>query len=145
MRTALAKSGFVTETWRYEILNFADRFADAGGTIYDYLWKVPSTRDNMYKSAVHAIELAYVFNNLEDDIYAGEVDKTTAEKTQEAWTNFATNGDPSIEGAQWLPYETKDRMTMVIEKDKWECVSDPSKTARELLTKAYGDEPYHIW
>ena len=32
-----------------------------------------------------------------------------------------------------------------VEKDKWECVSDPSKTARELLTRAYGDEPYPIW
>ena len=145
VKAALAKSGFVTETWRYEILHFADRYSDAGGDIYAYLWKVPSTRDNMYKSAVHAIELAYVFNNLEDDIYAGEVDTTTAEKAQEAWTNFAKTGDPSIEGAEWSAYNTTDRMTMVIEKDKWECVSDPSKTARELLTKAYGDEPYPIW
>ncbi len=145
VKAALAKSGFVTETWRYEILNFADKYSDAGGTIYDYLWKVPSTRDNMYKSAVHAIELAYVFNNLEDDIYAGEVDADTAAKAQESWTNFAKTGDPSIEGAEWDTYNTTDRMTMVIEKDKWECVSDPSKTARELLEKAYGDEPYHIW
>ena len=138
-------SGFVSETWRYEILNFADRFADAGGTIYDYLWEVPSTLDQMYKSAVHAVELAYVFNNLDDTIYTGEVDKATAEKTQEAWTNFAKTGDPSIEGAEWQTYDTKDRMTMVIDLDKWECVSDPSKKARELLEKAYGDEPYHIW
>ena len=145
VKAALAKSGFVTETWRYEILHFADKYADAGGDIYTYLWKVPSTRDNMYKSAVHAIELAYVFNNLEDDIYAGEVDADTAAKSQEAWTNFATSGDPSIEGAEWKSYNTNDRMTMVIEKDKWECVSDPSKTARELLTKAYGDEPYPVW
>ncbi len=145
VKAALAKSGFVTETWRYEILHFADQYADAGGDIYAYLWKVPSTRDNMYKSAVHAIELAYVFNNLEDDIYAGEVDADTAAKAQEAWTNFATSGDPSIEGAEWKSYNTNDRMTMVIEKDKWECVSDPSKTARELLTKAYGDEPYPVW
>ena len=145
VKAALAKSGFVTETWRYEILHFADKYADAGGDIYTYLWKVPSTRDNMYKSAVHAIELAYVFNNLEDDIYAGEVDADTAAKAQEAWTNFATSGNPSIEGAEWKSYNTNDRMTMVIEKDKWECVSDPSKTARELLTKAYGDEPYPVW
>ncbi len=145
VKSALAKSGFITETWRYEILHFADRYADAGGDIYAYLWKVPSTRDNMYKSAVHAVELAYVFNNLKDDIYAGEVDEATAAKAQEAWTNFATNGNPSIEGADWKAYKTKDRMTMVIEKDKWECVSDPSKKARELLTRAYGDEPYPIW
>ena len=145
LKAALAKSGFVSESWRYEILNFADRFADAGGTIYDYLCEVPSTLDQMYKSAVHAVELPYVFNNLDDNMYAGKVDKTTAERTQEAWTNFAKTGNPSIEEAEWQPYETKDRMTMVIEKDKWECVSDPSKNPRELLEKAYGDEPYHVW
>ena len=142
---ALAKSAFVTETWRYEILDFADRYADAGGDVRAYLWKVPSTREDMYESAVHAIELAYVFNNLEDDIYAGSVDPDTAAKTQEAWINFAKDGDPSIEGVGWKKYDTKDRQTMVIEKDKWECVSDPSKKARELLEKAYGDEPYHVW
>ncbi|MDO4869929.1 MAG: carboxylesterase family protein [Bacillota bacterium] len=145
VKSALAKSGFVTETWRYEILNFADKYADAGGDIYAYLWKVPSTRDNMYKSAVHAVELAYVFNNLEDDIYAGEVDPDTAAKAQQAWINFAAKGDPSIEGAEWTKYNTDTRDTMVIEKDGWKCESDPSKTARELLTKAYGDEPYRVW
>ena len=145
VKEALAKSGFVSETWRYEILHFADKYADAGGDIRAYLWKVPSTRDNMYKSAVHAIELAYVFNNLEDDIYAGEVDPEVAAKAQEAWINFAKSGDPSIEGADWKKYDTKERQTMVINKDKWECVSDPSKEARELLEKAYGDEPYPVW
>ena len=126
-------------------MNLADKFADAGGEIYTYLWKVPSTKEEMYKSAVHAVELPYVFNNLEDNIYAGEVDRTTAERTQEAWTNFARTGDPSIEEAKWLKYETKDRETMVITKDKWECESDPSRIPRKLLTKAYGDEPYHVW
>ena len=145
VKEALAKSAFVTETWRYEIMNFADKYSDAGGEIYAYLWKVPSTRDNMYKSAVHAIELAYVFNNLEEAIYAGDVDKPTAEKVQESWTNFATEGDPSIEGAEWQKYDTSRRETMVIEKDSWKCESDPSKTARELLEKAYGDEPLQIW
>jgi len=145
VRAALAKSGFVTETWRYEILDFADRFADAGGDVRAYLWKVPSTKDVMFKSAVHAVELPYVFNNLEDDIYTGEVDPAVAAKAQESWVNFAKTGDPSISDVEWKPYDTDARYTMVIEKDGWECVSDPSKTARELLEKAYGDEPYHVW
>ena len=34
---------------------------------------------------------------------------------------------------------------MVIEKHKWGCVLDPSKTARTLLARAYGDKPYHEW
>ena len=145
VKEALAKSGLVSEMWRYEILDFADRFADAGGDIRVYLWKVPSTRENMYKSAVHAVELAYVFNNLKDDIYAGEVDPGTAAKVQEAWVNFAGTGDPSVKGVLWKKYNTGTRDTMVIEKDKWKCVSDPSKKARELLKKAYGDEPYYVW
>ena len=135
----------MTETWRYQHIDFADKFSDAGGETYMYLWKVPSTRDNMYKSAVHAIELAYVFNNLEDDIYAGEVDETTAQRAQESWTNYAKTGDPSIEGVEWKKYDSTDRYTMVIEKDGWECVSDPFKTAREFMTKVYGDEPLSLW
>jgi len=145
VKAALAKSAFMTETWRYQHIDFADKFANAGGDCYMYLWKVPSTRDNMYKSAVHAIELAYVFNNLEDDIYAGEVDETTAQRAQESWTNYAKTGDPSIEGVEWKKYDSTDRYTMVIEKDQWECVSDPSKTAREFMTKVYGDEPLSLW
>jgi len=145
VKEALVKSGLVSEMWRYEILDFADRFADAGGDIRVYLWKVPSTRENMYKSAVHAVELAYVFNNLKDDIYAGEVDPGTAAKVQEAWVNFAGTGNPSVKGVLWKKYNTGTRDTMVIEKDKWECVSDPSKKTRELLKKAYGDKPYYVW
>ena len=145
LKAALAKSGFVTETWRYEIMDFADRFADAGGDVRAYLWKVPSTKDIMFKSAVHAVELAYVFNNLQDTAYTGEVDPEVAAKAQKAWVNFAKTGNPSISGAEWKAYNTKTRDMVVIEKGTWECVSDPTQTARELLAKAYGDKPYHVW
>lgn len=145
VKSALAKSGVISELWRYEILDFADRFADAGGETYVYLWKVPSTRDDMYKSAVHAVELPYIFNNMEADQCAGEVDPDVAAKAQKAWISFAKTGDPTVDGADWKKYNTAERDTMVIEKDKWECVSDPSKTARELLWKAFKDQPYHVW
>ena len=69
----------------------------------------------------------------------------TAAKVQESWVNFARTGDPSIGGVTWKPYNTETRDTMVIEKDKWECVSDPSKKERELLKKAYGNDIYHVW
>ena len=145
VKSALAKSGVISELWRYEILDFADRFADAGGETYVYLWKVPSTRDDMYKSAVHAVELPYIFNNMEADQCAGEVDPDVAAKAQKAWISFAKTGDPTVDGADWKKYNTAERDMMVIEKDKWECVSDPSKTARELLWKAFKDQPYHVW
>ena len=79
--------------------------------------------------------MACVFNNLQDDIYAGAVDPEVAAKIQQSWINFAKTGDPSIDGVKWKAYNADTRDTMVIEKDKWECVSDPSKPARELLEK----------
>lgn len=145
VKAALTKSAFMTETWRYQHIDFADKYAKAGGTVYMYLWKVPSTRDNMYKSAVHAVELAYVFNNLKEDIYAGEVDKATAEKAQQAWTNYAKTGNPSIQDVEWKKYDADNRETMVIEKDGWKCEPDPSKTAREYMSRIYGDEPLSLW
>ena len=87
----------------------------------------------------------FTLNNRKEDICAGEVDPRTAAKVQESWVNFARTGDPSVKGVRWKKYNTKTRDTMVIEKDKWKCVSDPSKKARELLKKAYGDEPYYVW
>lgn len=145
VKAALAKSAFVSETWRYEILDYADRFADAGGDIRVYLWTIPSTRDDMYKSAVHAVELAYLFNNPDDGLYAGRVDPVAAAKARRAWINFATTGDPAIDGVVWKPYDTSTRDTLVIQPGPWKCVSDPSKTPRELLEKAFGDTPYHVW
>lgn len=145
IKDALAKSGFITANLRYELYDYIDRFADAGGKIYAYYWTVPSTLDTMFKSAVHAVELSYVFNNPHCDIYSGEVDKTASDRIQEAWVGFAESGDPSVTGAEWIPYQTSDRHVMVMTPDGWSCESDPLRTSRELLTKAYGDEPYIVW
>ncbi|MBQ9042980.1 MAG: carboxylesterase family protein [Eggerthellaceae bacterium] len=57
-----------------------------------------------YTSAVHAVELAYVFNNLDDTLYTGEIDPATAARVQESWVNFAKTGDPSIAGVTWKAY-----------------------------------------
>ena len=144
-RDALAQSGVVSELWRFEIMDFADRFADAGGDVFAYLWTLPSTKDEMFKSAVHAIELAYVFNNTDDDLYAGVADEDVAAHVQETWINFAKTGDPSTEGASWKSYDSEARDTMVIGRDAWECISDPCATQRQLLEVAYPGEPFHVW
>jgi para-nitrobenzyl esterase len=145
VKAALAKSGFVSEVWRYEMLDYAERFSDAGGDIRVYLWTIPSTVDDMYKSAVHGVELPYIFNQQEEDMVAGKIDPGAAAKIQEAWINFAKSGDPTVDGVIWKQYNTDTRDTMIIKSGNWECVSDPSKTPRELLKKAFGDEPYHVW
>lgn len=154
-KDALVKSAFKTETWRYQIMDFADKYANAGGEVYSYLWCVPSEDDLMYKSAVHAVELSYVFNTVEDAAYAGTVDIPSAKRVQNSWVNFAKTGNPSIKSAEWTKYNTSTRDVMVMNKDGWKMESDPFKTARELMATIYANEElppsydhlyiYNIW
>ena len=57
VKDALIKSSFITETWRLYHTEIADIFSDFGGETYMYYWDVPSTSEEYYKSACHAIEL----------------------------------------------------------------------------------------
>lgn len=152
-KDALIKSAFKTETWRYQAIDFADRYANAGGDVYMYLWNVPSTEEAMYKSAVHAVELSYVFNTVDVAAHVGNMDMPTAQKVQESWINFAKSGNPSITDASWEKYDITNRNTMTINMDGWKVESDPSKTARELMMIIYPNRPvsydglyeYNIW
>ncbi len=118
-----------------EILQ-SEKFTEGGGTTYMYYWDVPSTSETYFKGACHAVELAYVFNNLEDTIYCGEnPDEATAAKAQEAWANFAKTGNPSIEGTEWLPYDKEDRNTMIITLDGWKMEKDPLSRSREIVSQ----------
>lgn len=134
-KDALIKSSLFTEAWRLNHQNIADTYSDCGGEVYMYYWGVPSTSDDYYKSACHAVELAYMFNNLHDTIYCGEdPDKATAEKAHNAWANFAKNGNPSIEDTEWTTYNSTDRNTMMIQLDGWSMESDPLSRSREIMT-----------
>ena len=132
-KDAITKSKFCTESWRLDHTKFADRYVDLGGTVYMYYWDVPSTMEEYYKSAVHAVELANVFNNVDDGIYAGEVDKDVAGETQAAWILFAATGDPSVGANNWTPYTKANRETMKIQKGGWEMANDPMGNVREML------------
>ena len=131
LRDLLAKSSFITETWRVESNRMADTYSDAGGVTYMYLWDIPSDKDEYFHSAVHAIELSYVLNNLNEGY--GKADPAEAAKAQEAWVNFAKTGDPSIEEIQWPKYDSETKVTMIIKPEKWEVVSDPYKEIQESL------------
>ena len=75
-----------------------------GGSTYMYYWTYPSALPNM--GACHAVELAYVFNNLEEKIYTGDnINAGLAAAVQEMWVSYARNGDPSVPGHAWAEYE----------------------------------------
>ena len=111
-----AKTEFANDViFRVPALTQAARHSDAGGKSYISYFAKESTDPEM--GACHASELAYIFHNEADSGFSGTVDTALADKLCTAWANFARTGDPSIEGAEWTPYDSETRATMVIGND----------------------------
>lgn len=83
---------------------------------YLYYWKIPSGLNHC--GALHAIELAYVFNNPDAKTFTGEyINEQRALEAQDAWVNFARTGNPSTEEKCWPEYESNKKSTMVFDVD----------------------------
>ena len=103
-----------------------------GGHVYMYYWLEKSMIPH-YK-ACHAVELAYVFNNIDETIYIGkQADFNLSLKVSNMWVNFAKTGNPSIDNVNWEEYDDINRKTLMIKKEKIEMNSDPLGPQRELL------------
>lgn len=110
----------------------AQEHAKNGGRAYMYYWTVPSTMP--LRKACHAVELAYVFGNLDETIYTGErADEALSDMVMQMWTNFARTGDPSVNGLGWFPYDESSRVSMVISKEP-HLKSDVLREQRQLLS-----------
>ena len=102
--------------FRVPALTQAALHSDAGGKAYVYYWAYPSTLAHM--GACHAVELSYVFNNLDETIYAGEnMNRSLARLVQQMWVSFARDGKPRCDQTQWPEYESSSRLTMVFDKE----------------------------
>lgn len=123
--------------FRIPSIETAYRHALGGGDTYMYLFGKKSTNFD-WIGACHASELAYVFHNLEDGIFSGEVDEGLADEMCSMWVNFAKTGDPSTENSEWTKYNAETRDTMQINDDcTTEMVSDPLQKQRELMGFSY--------
>jgi len=86
-----------------------------GGKGYMYYWREPSAIP--LRGACHAVELAYVFGNVEDTIFTGKpADRELSRRTQQCWVNFALTGNPGDGELEWPPYTEENRETMVLGK-----------------------------
>ena len=102
-----------------------------GGKVYMYYWTKIS--DIPHYGACHAVELAYVFGNVDDTIYTGKrADEELSRTVQEMWVNFAKTSDPGTEKYDWEPYDEITRQTQVL-GDEIRMVSDPLKEQRVLI------------
>ena len=121
-----------------------------GGRAYMYYWTVPSSL-RLHK-ACHAVELAYVFGNLEETIYTGEIaDEALSDTVIRMWTNFARTGDPSTNEVVWEQYTEKERATMVISRPphiEYDVLSERrrllSPLLRHMINPSYATLDYNV-
>lgn len=84
-----------------------------GGRVYMYYWIQPSSVE--FRGACHAVELSYVFGNLNETIYTGDpADKNLSDTVMTMWANFARTGRPSTDRVEWGHYNTRERETMIL-------------------------------
>ena len=102
------------------------------GNVYMYYWKEES-KIPLYK-ACHAVELAYVFYNINETIYTGEkADEQLARTVSNMWVNFAKTGNPSLEDIVWDKYDIGERKTITFKKDNVKMENDILQKQRETL------------
>lgn len=110
----------------------AESHSKNNGNVYMYYWKEES-KIPLYR-ACHAVELAYVFYNIEDTIYTGEpADEELARNVSNMWVSFAKTGNPSLKGIKWNKYDSKDRKTITFKKGNIKEEMDILSKQRESL------------
>lgn len=128
----------------------AESHAQNGGKAYMYYWTIPSAIP--LRKACHAVELAYVFGNLEETLYTGQIaDETLSDTVMQMWTNFARTGDPSVDGLPWKVYDSVERATMILSEEP-HMQNDPMSGRRKLLfpllkhmiNPSYADLNYNV-
>lgn len=117
-------------------VKLADVALKQGGSVWMYRfdWESPAF-DGAFK-ACHAVEIPFVWNNLDrpgmEALIGDTPDKRLAEKVHQAWIAFAHHGNPNAANLpEWKPYDPKNRSTMT-----WNTVSklenDPHQIDRLL-------------
>jgi para-nitrobenzyl esterase len=99
------------------------RLADAQSALQPRTWMYfftwPSPMEGGKYGSMHALELPFVFGNLDvaKDFVGDDPPLELAGRIQNAWVAFARTGDPNHTGLpQWPAYEAQDRAVMVLDE-----------------------------
>jgi para-nitrobenzyl esterase len=99
---------------------------------YCFAWNSPAYGGRL--KSPHTVDLPFVFHNTDVPTVMTKAPsaKAMADKTSDAWLNFARRGDPSHAGLPtWPTYDTAARATMVLD-DTCFVVNDPGGAARRF-------------
>jgi para-nitrobenzyl esterase len=121
-------------------LRLADAQAATGAPVWTYLFTWPTPVFGGLLGATHALELPFVWGQIEDPAWQAFVGDdppaALAGAMQEAWLAFAHTGDPNVAGAvPWPRYDLATRRTLEF-GETVRVVDDPSKERRELWFRA---------
>jgi carboxylesterase type B len=88
-----------------------------------YLFEWPSTAFEGRLGACHALEIPFVFDNLDkggiDQVTGPEPPQSIADAMHSAWLAFVHDRDPSAGGERWPAYDADRRATMIFDlKDR---------------------------
>jgi para-nitrobenzyl esterase len=120
---------------RLPVIRFAEANSQRQPT-YMYLFTYRSTSTYKNYGSCHGMELPFVFGVIDDldvIVFTGRDTHREALKNQleQAWANFARNGDPSQPGLAWPRYDEKTRATMELGLTS-RIVNDPDSAKRTL-------------
>lgn len=104
-------------------LQLAERQVKQGGAVWMYRfdWQSPGYGGGL--GAFHALEIPFVFNNLDSPsaaAFIGTSPETTtiADQVHRRWIAFARNGDPNIpDEPHWPPYNLTERAALVFNNE----------------------------
>ncbi|MHA1987474.1 MAG: carboxylesterase/lipase family protein [Promethearchaeota archaeon] len=103
---------------------------------YMYLFSWPSPWMNGKLGACHALDIPFVFGNLDKpgmDIFCGKGKdtETLSERMMDTWIAFAHSGDPNNKNIpEWPSYDSVNRSTMILDKEL-KIENDPFGKERE--------------
>ena len=104
---------------------------------YGYIFTPQSPLLNGELGAFHASELPYLFGVQNIPSYkkwSPDYRDKTAEVIQNAWVNFAINGNPSSNNFQWKPFSNSCNYALI--KDSIKNINSPFKERYKLLNHA---------
>jgi para-nitrobenzyl esterase len=119
--------------WRIPAIRLADAHARGGSAtyMYEFAWRSPEF--NGLIGACHALEIAFVFDTLDQEfepmlgpLLGSDPPQPLADAMHAAWVAFATNGD-----CGWPKYDLSRRATMRFDTTS-EVVGDPRSAERAL-------------
>jgi len=118
-QTGMAMSGDVS--FRMPAIRMAEALADRGVPVWMYLATVTSPDLDGRLGAPHAIELPFVFDNLEaapEFVGNDPRNPALANAVQGLWVGFATTGVPAADSAPiWPRYDRTARPTLILDRE----------------------------